>query len=153
MIALLLAGCRETSVGWQLEKIAAAYDQEHPDVTHIRVEKYRTQTNLWHLIDVRRNAERDVSWIPGSISLAMFEHRPNLYTNRPLLLYCTAGWRSAEKAQELVEKGYDAKNLHAGILGWAQAGGSLMSFTGQTHRVHVFESKWNLLPDGYAPVW
>lgn len=152
MLSLWTSGCSSHSTFEQVEQLAAKYDEAHPTITHIPVEDYLTQRDQWVLIDVRTPAEREVSWIPGSIPLSKVEQQPEHYVGQRLLLYCTLGWRSAEKAVALANEGYDAQNLHAGILAWVHAGQELQSVTGRTHRVHVFGSRWDLLPEGYRPV-
>lgn len=91
------------------------------------------------LIDVRSDAERAVSRIPGAITQQEYEARAEEFTGRPVVTYCTVGGRSYLYARKLVASGIDASNYRDSILGWWCAGLPLESSGGRpTRAVHPY---------------
>jgi rhodanese-related sulfurtransferase len=77
------------------------------------------------LIDVRQRDEHDAARIPGGrlIELADLAAQAGTIANdRPVVLYCHSGGRSAWATSALRASGYDAHNLAGGILAWVAAG-------------------------------
>ena len=105
------------------------------------------------VVDVRDPREWAVSRIPGAIPKSEFEANKVTYKDRPIVAYCTVGYRSGQFAKSLNDEGFQASNLSGSILAWAHAGQSLVDDQGETRKVHVYGPQWNLLPDGYEPVW
>jgi rhodanese-related sulfurtransferase len=78
------------------------------------------------LVDVREASEFGVMRVPGAVLLplsvltARFEELPS---DRPLLLMCAVGGRSARATDFLVANGYPgAVNVAGGITAWNAAG-------------------------------
>lgn len=105
------------------------------------------------LVDVREPREWAVSHIPGAITQAEFERDRGKYKDRPVVAYCTIGYRSGQFAKHLITEGLDARNLRGAILGWVHEGHPVVNDDGETERVHVYGPQWDLLPDGYESVW
>ncbi|GJM27319.1 MAG: hypothetical protein DHS20C16_37340 [Phycisphaerae bacterium] len=105
------------------------------------------------LVDVREPREWAVSRIPGAITLDAFERAKDTYRDRPIVAYCTIGYRSGQFAQRLTQAGFDASNLRGSILAWVHAGQPLVNDEGETTQVHVYGPQWDLLPDGFESVW
>ncbi|WP_286765406.1 MULTISPECIES: rhodanese-like domain-containing protein [Rhodopirellula] len=104
------------------------------------------------LVDVRSQSERDVSQIPGAISMDEFWSRRDELKNRTVIASCTVGGRSLLFAQRCLHNGIPARNYRPGILGWCEAGGELVDPQGQTtRRVHT-HNKLLRAPDGYESV-
>ncbi len=77
------------------------------------------------LIDVRVDHEWAAGHLPGATHLPLAElneRTGEIDKDRPVLLYCRGGNRSAMAAAALVEAGYDAVKLGEGIVGWEEAG-------------------------------
>jgi len=77
------------------------------------------------LVDVRAEHEWDAGRIPGATHLPLSEFAQRsgeIDTERPVVVYCRGGNRSAMAAAALAEAGYDAAKLSEGIVGWAEAG-------------------------------
>ncbi len=99
------------------------------------------------IVDVRDDDEVKVSHIPGAISKKEFEKNIHKYKNKKIVPYCTIGYRSAKYTKKLVDKGMDAKNMRGSILLWLHEGGEVVdSSESKTNKVHVYGSKWDLLP-------
>lgn len=75
------------------------------------------------LLDVREPAERAIVTIPGdqlAIPLGELPARVGeVPPDRPVVVYCRSGARSAHAAAYLAGAGYAAANLAGGVLAWA----------------------------------
>ncbi|EKK04424.1 rhodanese-like domain protein [Rhodopirellula baltica SH28] len=104
------------------------------------------------LVDVRSQTERDVSQIPGAISMDDFWSQRDELKNRTVIASCTVGGRSLLFAQRCLKDGIQSRNYRPGILGWCEAGGVLVDPNGNpTRRVHT-HNKLLRAPDGYESV-
>jgi len=77
------------------------------------------------LVDVRAEHEWGMGRIAGAkhLPLAELSERVDeLDRDRPVVLYCRGGNRSAMAAEALAAEGFDASKLTEGIVGWAEAG-------------------------------
>ena len=111
--------------------------------------KEATQNHKKYLfVDARSKEERSISTIPGSITPSQLE---STVLNKPVIIYCTIGYRSGKLTAKLIEKGYkDIYNLEGGILAWTWANGPLIDINQkQTKKVHTWSDDWNLLPKNY----
>lgn len=104
-------------------------------------------------VDVRTDAERRVSIIPGAISAAEFARANFKHVDRPVICYCTIGYRSAMYAQAMKQRGVSISSFNGSIIAWCQAGQQLITPNGRdTKNVHIYGPKWNLLPPEYKAV-
>ncbi len=105
------------------------------------------------LVDVRTEAERKVSIIPGAISQAEYERTIGQHVGKVVVCYCTIGYRSAKYAQAMKQRGVSMSSFNGSLIAWCQAGHKLTTLDGRdTTRVHVHGPKWNLLPPEYQAV-
>lgn len=78
------------------------------------------------LVDVREQNEYDDQHIPGSILIPLSEFAERfeeLPKDKPLVMQCRSGARSARAGEHLLANGYtDVVNMAGGILAWAEAG-------------------------------
>lgn len=77
------------------------------------------------LVDVRQAHEHEAGRIAGDrlIELAaLSEQAATIDRDRPVVLYCRSGARSAMAAQALRQAGWDAHNMSGGLLDWTAAG-------------------------------
>lgn len=139
----------------RIEAMYKRYRGSFPDVPEITVaELLRIKAKqAVVLIDVREAEERAVSIIPGAITPAQFEARPDHYAGKPLVAYCTIGYRSGLYAQRLRRRGLRAFNLRGGILLWTHAGQPVVHDGKPVRRLHVYGRRWNLAPAGYRSEW
>ena len=105
------------------------------------------------IVDVRPDQERNISIIPGAISKEEFEKHSDLNKVKPIVVYCTIGYRSAKYAKELYQQGFQVMNLVGGILSWSHIQGELINKAGETSQVHIYKKKFQLVADGYQAVW
>lgn len=108
---------------------------------------------LW--LDVRTARERKVSVIEGAVDQRTFDQHREAWAGRPVIVYCTVGYRSGLATRELREEGIEAYNLAGGVLAWIHAAGTLVDGRSgdATQRVHVYGRRWNLVPEGWKAVW
>lgn len=139
-----------------IREMYTEYKQDFPDVRDLTVEELdalRDKDNPV-LVDARTEKEQAVSMIPGAITREHYEAHRSEYQGRPVITYCTIGYRSGEYAEELSEEGVDAWNLAGSILAWTHAGKALVTPDGKTtKRVHVYGRKWDLVAEGYETTW
>lgn len=91
-------------------------------------EKRLSEDSSVQLVDVRTAEEFAAGYIPGAVNIdwkssdfqALAERM--LSTERPVLLYCRSGRRSAAAAQSLSKAGYEVFNLAGGFIAWSEAG-------------------------------
>ncbi|MEE8357782.1 MAG: rhodanese-like domain-containing protein [Candidatus Hydrothermarchaeales archaeon] len=87
------------------------------------------------ILDVRSPGEFEEGYIEGAILIPFQElgqrHKElNVLTDKEIIVYCKAGVRSKNGAQQLTELGYtNVKEMGAGIDGWAAAGGEVVKPT------------------------
>ena len=80
------------------------------------------------LVDVRTPEEYAAGHIPGAINIDWFaddfidKAKAALTTDRPVMVYCRSGKRSAKAAWKLDGNEFRTYNLLGGYLGWTEAG-------------------------------
>lgn len=85
------------------------------------------QDNI-QLIDVRTPKEFNSGYIENALNINFFmptftEDIKALDKNKPVILYCRSGKRSAKSAKKFIEAGFtDLYNLDGGIIKWKQEG-------------------------------
>lgn len=142
----------------RVQRMYEAYrDRDFPGVPELDVERARTLAESTRVIwlDVRSARERRVSMLRGAIDRDTFERLGDDGPRLPVVVYCTVGYRSGRATGELRARGIEAYNLAGGVLAWIHAGGALVDGrTGEdTHRVHVYGRRWNLVPKDWRAVW
>lgn len=139
----------------RVEEMVEEVERRFPEVEAVSVEEVGRllETGGVVLVDARAPREREVSWIPGSITAEEFEQDPDRYAERTVVAYCTIGHRSSEYAQRQVAEGRRVLNLRGSLLSWTHAGGPLVDSDGPTNRLHVYGQTWDLAPARYATTW
>ena len=82
-----------------------------------------------HLIDVRTEAEVAQGVIDGAIHIPLHLlplRAADIPQDKPVVIYCRSGARSAQACAFMASKGYDnMHNLVGGIMAWARSGNLL----------------------------
>ncbi|TNE86672.1 MAG: rhodanese-like domain-containing protein [Deltaproteobacteria bacterium] len=131
----------------------ATYREAFPEVPEISASDLRDALHGEAppvLVDVRSDAERGVSTIPGAVSPERFASEA---PEGPVVTYCTIGARSGEYAEKLRSEGRDVRNLAGSLLAWTHVGGELVDGDGPTRRVHVYGKRWDLVHSDYEGVY
>jgi len=95
------------------------------DYTPQQVAQRLQQDEGVQLIDVRTAGEHEAGHIAGGRWIELTELPSQASTidrDRPVILYCRSGARSAMATQALREAGYDAHNMLGGLLEWHASG-------------------------------
>ncbi|MGI9513917.1 MAG: rhodanese-like domain-containing protein [Anderseniella sp.] len=130
---------------------------EFPDAPQLSISglsKHLERQSLPPLvIDVRDAEEYAVSHLPGAVhaqggKLERLVRETG--AQRPIVLYCSVGYRSARETEKLRRKGYsNVSNLEGSIFEWANAGKPLVRGGPQsqipTDAVHPFDEAWGAL--------
>ena len=96
------------------------------------------------LLDVRTQAEFDVSRIAGARRVDPDAKSVALPKDTLIVTYCSVGYRSAKFAQRLQEAGFtNVRNLEGSIFQWANEGRA----TEPSAKVHPYNEKWGALLD------
>jgi len=102
------------------------------------------------ILDVRKREEFLVSHLRGAKSVdpgAQAESLKSLVaTNRPVVVYCSVGYRSSELARRLMKAGItNVFNLEGSIFQWANEGRPLVNSNGPAAKVHPYNARWGAL--------
>ena len=100
------------------------------------------------LVDVRDEDEFAVSHIPGAIHLESAGDIAQVANGRPVVVYCSVGYRSSRMATLLSRKGITAMNLEGSIFEWANSGRSVVNSKNEkVSFVHPFDEEWGVYLD------
>ena len=120
-------------------------EQKYPNTPHIRLDQAKARLSTAIFVDVRQPQEYAVSRIPGAINV----HDPDELlafasaTNEPIVLYCSVGYRSAERAKQLRDAGLtNVTNFTGSIFAWANENLRLEDDLGPTDDVHPYNWYW-----------
>jgi len=154
LLCSLLSSCSNEENTKKIEREYRKYRQSFAEVPEMTLEQSKKlDREKVIFIDVREDAERNVSMLPKAIGQAAFEANEEIYKDHKLIVYCTIGYRSGLFARELRKKNLDAYNLRGGILAWLDDGGKVFKDNKEVKKVHVYGSRWNYVPKGYEAQW
>jgi len=103
------------------------------------------------LLDARTKAEFAVSQLKGAVRVD--PDAPDLaaltpFKGRPVVTYCSVGYRSAQLGRTLLSAGFrDVRNLEGGLFGWANQGRPLYRDGLTVEVVHPYNETWGRLLD------
>jgi rhodanese-related sulfurtransferase len=105
-----------------------AYGIKEVDVDFLHIRK-----DDIHLIDVRTESEVSAGVIDGAIHIPLHLlpiKASEIPLDKPVVVYCRSGARSAQACAFMQQKGYDnMHNLSGGIAAWARAGKPIASMS------------------------
>lgn len=82
-----------------------------------------------HLVDVRTEAEVAQGVIDGAVHIPLHLlplRADDLPKDKPVVIYCRSGARSAQACAFMASKGFDnMHNLAGGIMAWARSGNAV----------------------------
>ena len=100
----------------------------YADLTADEFERKLAEDTTVQLVDVRTPEEYAAGHIPGAINMDWYaddfmqQASAGLSKERPVMVYCRSGKRSAAAAAKLDGAGFTTYNLLGGFLGWTEAG-------------------------------
>ena len=128
---------------------------EAPIVTAAQIQSLQSDKSLERrvvVVDVRAEAETDVSIIPGAITQTEFEKTKSQHRGKAVIAYCTVGHRSGKFAKKLRSEGWNAWNYKGSILDWCKNQLPVVSKDGNhTSRVHTYNTRYSVAA-GYQAV-
>lgn len=139
------------NIGWRL--VNAKIHREFPDVPRMQTSELAEELNNSKkikplLLDVRTKAEFAVSHLAGSTRIEPGADVTNLALpkDRPIVTYCSVGYRSAAMAKKLRAAGYaHVTNLEGSIFRWANENRPLVHDNQPTDKVHPYNELWGML--------
>ena len=115
----------------------------------ISVEELKDQKSEYLLIDTRSQEEFLVSTIPGAIYwngelLEDLELPEGWSADKPIVLFCSIGYRSEKAGEKLMDAGYEnVYNLYGSVFEWANRDYPLVDpFDQPTQNLHVYNVIW-----------
>ena len=90
-------------------------------ITGPELERWLEKGVALQLIDVREPQEYAAGHIPGALLIPLHQltgRMGELDVNTVVVVVCRTGSRSAEATRQLVEAGFDARNLKGGMEHW-----------------------------------
>lgn len=117
-------------------------------VPAIDVDSLRARQPNTLILDAREPAEYAVSHIEGAIPCGYdrFDKKilDSLDKSKPVVVYCSIGYRSEKIAQKLQKAGFtDVSNLYGSIFEWVNRGYPVVNANGQpTQQIHTFNRAW-----------
>ncbi|MDE2846927.1 MAG: rhodanese-like domain-containing protein [Gemmatimonadota bacterium] len=102
------------------------------------------------LLDVREKEEYEVSHlkeaVPAASEKEALEVLEGVPPDRPVVLYCSVGYRSSEMAGFLQKRGYEkVYNLEGSIFAWANEGKPVYRGEERVRVVHPYDRVWGKL--------
>lgn len=99
------------------------------------------------LLDAREKEEYNVSHIKGStfVGYKNFDASTlsHLDKSKPVIVYCSVGYRSEKIAEKLEKKGFtEVYNLYGGIFEWVNQDKPIYNKGGQTRNIHPYSWLW-----------
>jgi len=139
------------------ESVKAKIRQRFPDVPQLTT----AELTAWLadpsrqppiLLDARAPEEYAVSHLDGArltpdegAALAALAGLPR---DRPVVVYCSVGWRSSALAEQLLREGFGhVYNLEGSLFEWANQGRPLVRDGRPVRAVHPYDETWGQLLD------
>ena len=117
------------------------------EVPEASVPEVRQQADILFL-DARELEEFQVSHVPDARWVGYddfnLERLQGVDKDRPIVVYCSVGYRSERVAEKLIADGFTrVSNLYGGIFEWANQGCPLENREGPTRVVHTYSRAWS----------
>lgn len=119
-------------------------------VPEMQVQQLAADTSSVLLLDARESKEFAVSHLAHALHVG-YDHfklsavPDSIPKDRPVVVYCSVGYRSEKVAEQLRAAGYtQVSNLYGGIFEWVNQGNSVVDSRGATKRVHAYSRTWGV---------
>ena len=164
-IVILMLSLSGSILGQDLRwtAVKASIRAAYPGVQHLTVERLaeemRTGETSILFLDARAPEEFAVSHLRGALRIdpdaETFPELAQVARDRPVVVYCSVGYRSARVARLLGRLGWtNVRNLEGSIFEWANEGHPLVQGERPVELVHPFNRRWGRLLDAarHAPI-
>jgi len=118
-------------------------------VPFISVSELKTKYNDYVILDAREEDEYQTSHLKkaqyvGYRNFKLKKAIKTLSKNKPIVVYCSIGYRSEKIAEKLQKKGYKVYNLYGGIFDWKNKNNTVVDATNNpTEKVHTYNEEWS----------
>ena len=105
--------------------------------------------NKYTILDSRELNEFKVSHLENSIWVGYDDFNihntiKKIKINKPIVVYCSIGYRSEKIGEKLLKKGYTVYNMYGGIFDWKNNNNKVVNNSGvTTNQVHCFNENWS----------
>jgi len=105
--------------------------------------------NKYTILDSRELKEYKVSHLENSIWIGYDDFNIHNITKKikaykPIVIYCSIGYRSEKIGEKLLKKGYIVYNLYGGIFDWKNNNNTVVNNSNNnTNQVHCFNEDWS----------
>ncbi|MGZ0655613.1 rhodanese-like domain-containing protein [Coraliomargarita sp. W4R53] len=151
--ALLLSGCHnastpEAELETMIQEVSTKFNEVPQVPTSELAEWLADPTHVAPiLLDVREPDEYAVSHLPGAIQVSPDATAQQLIDQidftRPIMVYCSVGYRSSMLARRLIASGAtETMNLEGSIFKWANEGRPMLKESGATDKAHPYNRKF-----------
>lgn len=118
-------------------------------VPTISVEELKDETSKYLILDARERKEFETSHICDAQFLGYkdpdFSMLKNVDKSKPIVVYCSIGYRSEKIGERLLENGFtNVYNLYGSIFEWVNQDQPVYSLDkNETKKVHTYNRKWS----------
>ncbi len=115
----------------------------------ISVSELKLKYNDFVILDSREEEEYKTSHLKdakfvGYTKFKLQKTIKNLSKKKPIVVYCSIGYRSEKIAEKLQKKGYKVYNLYGGIFDWKNKSNTVIDVhKTPTENVHTYNKKWS----------
>lgn len=156
LFLMLLTGLQWTACKGQPTGLVkdVSFDQmlagmlDSTQVSFLSVDQLHAEADDFLILDARERNEFELSHIPGAIWVGYddfnFDRVSNLGDDKPVVVYCSVGYRSEKVGQKLQEKFSTVYNLYGSIFEWANRSYPLVDKEGEpTQILHTYNKRWS----------
>ena len=150
-----MSGCLHNQEALTWTEVIRDIRYKYPDVKQLRTDEMHSwltdlKSESIILIDARAREEFRVSHITGARNLPYNKDPLNPLTNikpdRPIVVYCSVGYRSSILARKLQDMGFTkVYNLEGSIFKWANEDRPLVQNQTTVYKVHPYNAHWGRL--------
>jgi len=118
-------------------------------IPYIKVDELKAKYTDYVILDARELAEYQTSHLKGAqfVGYTKFKIKKilqKLPKNKPVVVYCSIGYRSEKIAEKLQKKGIQVYNLYGGIFDWKNKNNTVIDTTeNPTENVHTYNEEWS----------
>ena len=114
----------------------------------VSVQELRDSIHKYTILDAREKNEYELSHIPGALHVGYknfnIDELPQLPEEKPVVVYCSVGYRSELVAGKLIKEGFDAYNLYGSLFEWANRDFPMQDINQRpTKKIHAYSKSWS----------
>ena len=115
----------------------------------ISVAELKAKYNDFVILDSREKKEFQTSHLKNATCVGYNNFKlkktiQQLDKSKPIVVYCSIGYRSEKIAEKLQQKGFKVYNLYGGIFDWKNKDNTVLNQQEQpTEKVHTYNEDWS----------